>query len=470
MDFNSMIAQANKNSTNAQKLLQQKEKFKKKELQKKDTNDKAAIEFINKRKEEARIRAEQEAKELLEKRRQKNETLNPPKVQKQQNTAQKSTNSKQSSTKQSSTSANGAAKSTKSNDSKLKTANGSSKSVQSSSNSQLNSKKTISTNKARPPLNYSEMLKLADSLHKEKLKPTSSSLATSSSSSAASTLSFNKNTKSSTNNDSHKTQIAKNISKSTNELNKIQSTTHTLTNNNNNSNNYVNSKNHKSFLPGDIRAKSNLNTSLPLQQTNKNNSNIKPNSKTSLPSSNRPTNSSVSSSSSANNSKNVSVNNNKNGISSKSAQQQQQNTTKNTVKNNPSQNDNRSAWDRIISDVKKVKPNNPKIEETSISKKRPTESSEDEDEYDSEMDDFIDDESEEEEVSQNYSKQIREIFKYNPNRYRDREDDDDRNMESSYHQIMKEERESMRLGYLEDLEDMKQEAEMKKKVKKQKTN
>ena len=39
----------------------------------------------------------------------------------------------------------------------------------------------------------------------------------------------------------------------------------------------------------------------------------------------------------------------------------------------------------------------------------------------------------------NYSKYIREIFKYNPERYKNMNDEDDINMEASYKDIMKEE-------------------------------
>jgi protein SPT2 len=89
------------------------------------------------------------------------------------------------------------------------------------------------------------------------------------------------------------------------------------------------------------------------------------------------------------------------------------------------------------------------------------------------MDDFIDDDDDDDDDDDNnigysknkninkYSNEIRKIFKYNPNKYKNIDDDID-NMESSYAQIMKEERESMRLGYLEDLEDMKKEEEEKK--------
>lgn len=78
-------------------------------------------------------------------------------------------------------------------------------------------------------------------------------------------------------------------------------------------------------------------------------------------------------------------------------------------------------------------------------------------EYDSEMDDFIDDGDEEED----YSSQIRAIFGYDKSRYRD-EDFDDREMESSFAQQMREEYISKKIGLMEDLEDMRMEEEEKK--------
>ncbi|XP_053693274.1 protein SPT2 homolog [Sabethes cyaneus] len=89
-------------------------------------------------------------------------------------------------------------------------------------------------------------------------------------------------------------------------------------------------------------------------------------------------------------------------------------------------------------------------------------------EYDSEMDDFIDDGDEEED----YSSHIRAIFGYDRSRYRD-EDYDDRQMESSFAQQMREEQISKKIGIMEDLEDMRAEEEEKRQKalakKKQKT-
>ncbi|XP_030380951.1 protein SPT2 homolog isoform X2 [Scaptodrosophila lebanonensis] len=81
----------------------------------------------------------------------------------------------------------------------------------------------------------------------------------------------------------------------------------------------------------------------------------------------------------------------------------------------------------------------------------------DEDEYDSELDDFIDDGDCEEDISSH----IRDIFGYDKRRYRD-QDFDDREMESSFAQMQREEFISKKLGLQEDLEDMRMEAEHKK--------
>lgn len=90
--------------------------------------------------------------------------------------------------------------------------------------------------------------------------------------------------------------------------------------------------------------------------------------------------------------------------------------------------------------------------------KRRIEDSDDEDEYDSELDDFIDDGPEDEE---DYSKHIKEIFGYDKSRYLDM-DDDDECMEANFAQVLKEEFVSTKIGILEDLEDIKKEQEEKK--------
>merc|ERR1719229_472367 len=86
--------------------------------------------------------------------------------------------------------------------------------------------------------------------------------------------------------------------------------------------------------------------------------------------------------------------------------------------------------------------------------------SESEEEYDSELDDFIDDSDAKIDVS----KEIRSIFGYDKRKYRD-EDFDDRSMENNkFSSIMMEEARSARIGRMEDLEDMRrEEAEKKRK-------
>lgn len=92
-------------------------------------------------------------------------------------------------------------------------------------------------------------------------------------------------------------------------------------------------------------------------------------------------------------------------------------------------------------------------------RKRKSNVIDDDSEYDSEMDDFIDDGPEE---NNDYSKYISEIFGYDKNRYRDYEDDDVDNMESTFAQQMREEIRSTKIGIMEDLEDMRMEEEAKR--------
>merc|ERR1712059_221941 len=87
--------------------------------------------------------------------------------------------------------------------------------------------------------------------------------------------------------------------------------------------------------------------------------------------------------------------------------------------------------------------------------------SDSEEEYDSEMDDFIDDTNDKTDISA----EIRNIFGYDKRRYKD-EDFDDRSMENNkFSSIMMEEARSAKIGRQEDLEDMRRE-EMEKKRKK----
>ncbi|KAL8589202.1 hypothetical protein ACOMHN_017004 [Nucella lapillus] len=128
-----------------------------------------------------------------------------------------------------------------------------------------------------------------------------------------------------------------------------------------------------------------------------------------------------------------------------------------------------NAWDRLFK-----RPEYKKMKEDPVSKKRKRvidseeeEEEEDyEDDYDDDMDDFIDDGEDEE---NNYSSIIQKMFNYNRKKYRD-EDDDDRNMEASFTDVMKEEARSARIGLQEDLEDIRREEEelRQKKLKKMK--
>jgi len=102
---------------------------------------------------------------------------------------------------------------------------------------------------------------------------------------------------------------------------------------------------------------------------------------------------------------------------------------------------------RSPSPLRKCKPGTNRIE------------SDDEDDYDSEMDDFIDDSDAKIDVSAEISK----LFGYDRRKYRD-DDFDDRQMENNrFSDIMKEEARSARIGRMEDLEDMRREEEENKK-------
>ncbi|KAG7324362.1 hypothetical protein KOW79_012378 [Hemibagrus wyckioides] len=86
---------------------------------------------------------------------------------------------------------------------------------------------------------------------------------------------------------------------------------------------------------------------------------------------------------------------------------------------------------------------------------------EDEEEYDSEMEDFIDDEGEDQDE---ISKHIREIFGYDRTKYKDESDYALKFMESTWKEQQKEEARSLRLGIKEDEEEMRlEEEEMKRK-------
>uniref|UniRef100_A0A3B3ZSI3 Protein SPT2 homolog n=1 Tax=Periophthalmus magnuspinnatus TaxID=409849 RepID=A0A3B3ZSI3_9GOBI len=85
-----------------------------------------------------------------------------------------------------------------------------------------------------------------------------------------------------------------------------------------------------------------------------------------------------------------------------------------------------------------------------------------EDDYDSEMDDFIDDGGDEQEE---ISKHIKQIFGYDRNKYKDESDYALQFMESSWKDMQKEEARSLRMAVQEDLEEeKKEEEEMKRKM------
>ncbi|XP_002154269.3 protein SPT2 homolog isoform X1 [Hydra vulgaris] len=83
------------------------------------------------------------------------------------------------------------------------------------------------------------------------------------------------------------------------------------------------------------------------------------------------------------------------------------------------------------------------------------------DEYDSEDDDFIDNSEEPGDVSH----YIKKIFGYDRSRYSDTDDEDLKNMDSSYSQIEKEEARSARIARIEDeYEAMKEQEELERKL------
>ena len=122
--------------------------------------------------------------------------------------------------------------------------------------------------------------------------------------------------------------------------------------------------------------------------------------------------------------------------------------TTSIITNNNIISKNLSAWERATAVLKK--PTNSSSIQVKKRKLEPEyEINDDEDEeHDSDMDDFICDDDDDEGddrvkingIDKNYSKEIQKIFKYNRDRYRHLDDDDDPNMEASYHDIEREER------------------------------
>ncbi|RZF46561.1 hypothetical protein LSTR_LSTR013091 [Laodelphax striatellus] len=90
-----------------------------------------------------------------------------------------------------------------------------------------------------------------------------------------------------------------------------------------------------------------------------------------------------------------------------------------------------------------------------------------EDEYDSEMDDFIDYGDGDEEDREQVSEIISQLFKYNPSQF-SIGDDDDECMESNFGQIDKEEIRSLNIGLREDLEDIRREQAEKREAQRRK--
>ncbi|RNA27284.1 SPT2 -like protein [Brachionus plicatilis] len=369
LDFNVILAKAEKNSSQAQKLLEEKKIQQRKLLDQKKSqpSKQAAMAYLEKKKEEAKRRAEQEAKELLEKKRKKVLTENPT-VPKKSEKSKKPESSKPATVK------------TQAPKPSVQTSKQHSKSSSTGKNVKPNNAAV-----QKSALSYQDVLRLADQnkdkpkapgaikpkevvskTNKTKAEEPSSSATASSSSSLASKLTPE--------------QIAK------------------------------------------------------LKEKQK-----KPNV---LPSKPAPTR--------------TDINNNKNKIMEKSGSKSSLIEPKISKPNHPSL----SAWDRIMSDMKK----NPSIKKT-LGKKNVNNNESDEgeyedeeEEYDSEMEGFIDDE---EEDNEEYRKYIRKMFKYDPTRYKD-EDDDIDNMETDYHSLQREEKRSLKLGIMEDIEEMKREAEMER--------
>jgi len=84
----------------------------------------------------------------------------------------------------------------------------------------------------------------------------------------------------------------------------------------------------------------------------------------------------------------------------------------------------------------------------------------DEEDDEEDLSDFIDDGPED--IEEDYSKHISEIFGYDKTKYKNMDDEDDARMESNFAQQLKEEYISSKIGLMEDLEDMRNEALEKK--------
>ncbi|CAF0721656.1 unnamed protein product [Brachionus calyciflorus] len=388
LDFNVILAKAEKNSNQAQKLLEEKKlQLKKLQDQKKAQPSKeAALVYLEKKKEEARKRAEQEARELLEKKRNKL-------LAEKQNEQKTSTKKPIAPTKPSNTTkpqAKAPAQTTKSSSSAKPTT---SKPVQ--TNKKPSSSKVPPPGPQKPALSYQDILKLADQ-----------------------------------NKDKPKTDSTK--PKESLSLNKIPS------------------KPVKNSLEPSTSATASSSSSLSSKLTPEQIAKLKEKQK--LPSA-------LAHTKPPSHLNKTDINNNKNKLNlDKASLNDKKSVLTETKTNKPSQ-PSISAWDRIMSDMKK----NPNLKIPNKKNVNSNESDEgdmyeEEEEYDSEMEDFIDDE---EEDTEEYRKYIRKMFKYDPNKYKD-EDDDIDNMETDYQTLLREEKRSLKLGIMEDIEEMKREAEMER--------
>lgn len=450
IDFNILLAKADKNTNNACKILEEKKLQNQKNQLKNNTRSEqqskqAAIAFLEKKKEEIRLRTEREAKELLERKQKKQESLQSESTLSNKHKISSSNSSNKNGIVNKKTVVNQEKSNSSSNGSSLKskgsikpsgtsskpilnkeTTKPQNKTAQINSKSLQDSNKPKSSNKpvsagtivAKPKLSYSQILKLADTFHSEKLKNNNSV--------DASLL-----ISSITNSEPKKSTDSASSKKNSNSAVNINSL-------NNNIKNYINKSDNSK-----INVKPNLQQNILKPKSNGTNTV----SKSSLTNEKHDHKKTSSSSSNISNVKQAAA---------KSS----------TVSSVSNESKGISSWDRIISDMKKKKTNK-KYEQTNVNQKAYDEY-EDEDEYDSEMDDFIDDEDDDLNTNEkkDYSKYIQEIFKYNPKRYIAEEEEGDLdNMETDFHSQLKEEKRSLKMGILEDLEELKKEAEMEKKRK-----
>lgn len=425
IDFNFLLAKADKNTNNASKLLEEKKLLTQKSQQKNNqtrtatVSKQSALAFIQQKKEEIRKRTEQEAKELLEKKQKKDQksvssaqssksTPTTKNVTTKQNN--NNSNNKPSHIKKSSSNATPQQNPAKTINEKGKNNKPTSASSTNKPNkvpvthskpviNNVKKKTTSSSNAPKPALSYDQILKIAETCHKDK-------------------ASF----------------------KNDNKIEKIINKRPAFT-----ANGVDDYYNKKAFESNTMSASNTSRQLIENSKVKKNTNSVEKIEKTETKFK-----------------KPFSVENTKPHNLSKEPAFSKHVTI-------PSSENTRgmSSWDRIIADMQKkpVKKNLKKIEKTNRELKEDYDDYE-EDEYDSEMEDFIDDESDEEESYTNkkkYSKTIQEIFRYDPKRYKAIDEEDIDDMETDYHSQLKEEKRSLKMGILEDLEELKKEAEMEKK-------